>query len=328
MFFELLKGYHVSRVSPDIYRLLEDKFAVRFDNVYQSGDPEAAFDLYNAAKDYPSKTTAAAFQKQFNISVTGLFGGHSESARLFQANRVTGELLVIKVPFHSESQKPDEVKVCEELSSILEAPRKAFVPTSVDLVEVRSLEDVGVFGRRGEFYALVMPRFAGTLAEPLCKYSEETVLGNTLRIVGALECLHDHKYVHMDIKGANIFLDRHGSWYLSDFGSCVKVGEPISSYTQWFYPERLRLGVTPARFLYDWYMLGVALVIQLTGEPWKELLDESAGAVNSTRITAAVGDIVHEPLRRLITTMLSCDAPSLPNNGNSEEGGEAEAYHR
>ncbi len=215
MFVKLLQGSHISRVSSEIFRLLEDKFAVRFDNVYQSGDPDAAYDLYQAAKDYPNKTTAAAFQQQLNISVIGPFG-HSESARLFQANRTTGsgELLVIKVPFQSESKKPDEVKVCEALSSILVTPKEAFVPTTVDLVEVRSLEDASVYGRRGKFYALVMPHFAGMLVEPLRKYSEATVFHNALRIVGAVECLHDHEYVHMDIKGANIFLDCHGSWYV------------------------------------------------------------------------------------------------------------------
>ncbi len=77
--------------------------------------------------------------------------------------------------------------------------------------------------------------------------------------------------------------------------------------------------MTPARFLYDWYMLGVALVCQLKGECWKELIDESTGAVSPTCITDGVGDIEHEQLRRLITAMLSCDAPSLPKNGNREE---------
>jgi serine/threonine protein kinase len=232
MFAKLLQGSHISRVSSEIFRLLEDKFAVRFDNVYQSGDPDAAYDLYQAAKDYPNKTTAAAFQQQFNISVIGPFA-HSESARIFQANRTTGsgELLVIKVPFQSESQKPDEVKVCEALSSILEAPKEAFVPTAVDLVDVRSADDASVYGRRGKFYALVMPHFAGMLVEPLRKYSEATVFDNALRIVGAVECLHAHEYVHMDIKGANIFLDRHGSWYVLLFSVsvvlCLEFRPPI-----------------------------------------------------------------------------------------------------
>jgi serine/threonine protein kinase len=279
---------------------------------------DAALELYAQAKDHPQSTTITAFRTQRSINVGQPLNTHSQ-ARLFRANSATtGVSFVIKSPRHVVDEgEPVEIQTCKALADILEKPSLAFVPTTVDIIEIRSAEEAEAFGRRGSFYALIMPLCEGTLADPLQNFDIEFVHTNLLRIIAAVECLHLRRYVHMDIKGDNIFL-LQGKWLLSDFGSCVEVGQAVTSYTDWFYPDRLRLGQTPARFLFDWYMLAVAILAQLAQDQWKDqLYDQDSGRVSRERVDSAAANIEFAPVRNLITRMLVCDTASLPSSSVS-----------
>lgn len=61
----------------------------------------------------------------------------------------------------------------------------------------------------------------------------------------AIWCISPHP------QGDNIFLDMAGAWWLADFGSAVKQGQPIHSTTLWFAPSRTLIGKS-AEYCYDW----------------------------------------------------------------------------
>lgn len=131
----------------------------------------------------------------------------------------------------------------------------ALVPVRAQRVQIR---EGG--GRRTSLEVLVMPRFVETLQDPQVR-SPECILTQTKRIVGALNYIHEHNRVHMDVKAGNIFVSDSGDWYLGDFGSCVPLDSPIVSYTEMLYWDILP-PPSPARFEYDWAMLGVCVLIQ------------------------------------------------------------------
>jgi serine/threonine protein kinase len=72
--------------------------------------------------------------------------------------------------------------------------------------------------------------------------------------------MHGKGLVHLDVKGANIFIDANTNWLLGDFGSCRPIGEIVLSSTDIFFHRRI-LGLKAQR-AYDIYMLLVTFLIQ------------------------------------------------------------------
>lgn len=149
------------------------------------------------------------------------------------------------------------------------------------------------------FSALLMPRYVITLAEmaPLC---EVALLDGLQDMIAAVEYVHSRNLVHMDIKGDNIFIDGSGKWFLGDFGSCKVELEEITSFTRYFLPEVSQKALKS----YDWYLLGVTIVVQLFKSEWKEKLCSSKTSIISHELVIrAACDVVHEPLRKLLISV-------------------------
>lgn len=86
----------------------------------------------------------------------------------------------------------------------------------------------------------------------------------------ALECAHQHRIVHLDVKPSNIMLDKSGNIRLTDFGiSKIQSdnagdGNNFVGTPQYMSPEQLlNKGVDPSS---DLYALGVVLFQMMSGE--------------------------------------------------------------
>lgn len=179
---------------------------------------------------------------------------------------------------------------------------------------------------------MVMPKFVETLVKPPKWVEPDGIVLGAKRMIQALNYIHKAGFVHMDVKGANIFIDQNGDWYLGDFGACVPINTRIISYTRMFYWKRLNLSPIPAQdaksapippdnaeFRYDWQMLAVALVIQITatfnqaqalapaGSKWRSLLTKKDGIdlVSEEKILAAIEKVEHLPLKTLLLQLMN-----------------------
>jgi serine/threonine protein kinase len=116
-----------------------------------------------------------------------------------------------------------------------------------------------------------MPQFPATLDQ----YPRRPLASLTAPLIdhlcSALSFLHSNELVHLDVKPANIFIDRTGGFLLGDFGSIKPISdfctESFISCTSQFVPSDLPISASTA---VDWYMLAVtvlfmASVIDLRG---------------------------------------------------------------
>lgn len=91
---------------------------------------------------------------------------------------------------------------------------------------------------------------------------QEIILREGLRLRRALEFMHSRNLIHADIRSSNIFVTMESKWYLSDFGSSLKIGEEItSSSAEMLSPEPLMFQVASPR--HDWMLLLVLLAAEL-----------------------------------------------------------------
>ena len=106
------------------------------------------------------------------------------------------------------------------------------------------------------------------------RLSLDTIMGYLEQIVDALEYIHNHNLVHLDIKPANILVGADYEILLSDFGiarfiqnaHAQKIHPMEDDWVgtaMYMAPERFRGQVSPAT---DQYALGIILFEWLTGE--------------------------------------------------------------
>ena len=118
---------------------------------------------------------------------------------------------------------------------------------------------IGVAANRSH-PALLMPRFPSSLAD-LPQLNETLLLRGGLRLKMALDFMHSKELVHADVKSSNCMVKETGDWYLSDFGSSLKIGEKITSCTEMFSPEPIMFQMATPR--HDWMLLLVLLSVEL-----------------------------------------------------------------
>ena len=103
------------------------------------------------------------------------------------------------------------------------------------------------------------------------------------------------------MQGDNIFVDMEGNWWLGDLGSAVDVGAAVQSTTAWFSQDDLQ--GQPAKAEYDWYMLAVALVVEVHKADWKEKLLENRHSP-AAKVIAAVQEVQKNSLLNLLQAIL------------------------
>ena len=107
----------------------------------------------------------------------------------------------------------------------------AIVPMTHSQIEVDQDTSRRVNCRVGRNNVLIMPWYQATLNKyPSTCLSWIDVEGR--RIMSALEYIHSQKFVHSDVKAMNVFVSHDGKWFLGDFGSCTRFGQPVTSGRQ------------------------------------------------------------------------------------------------
>lgn len=234
-------------------------------------DIDMAVELYREAGRIPCTTTRAAVREDSNITVNGPL---SEACPMVLSGATsTGRPLVIKIVDSAEEDTCCDLK----LPDFFDSPESCnnLVPCTVVKLDHSAVEDVRTFKRSPPltFRALVMPRYVCNLAE-LPQLDVDSIVKGGHAMLEALDYIHKFSRVHMDVKAANVFIDGQGGWQLGDFGSCVRIGCPITSYSYMFHPEKLKI----ANVSYDFDFLVVMLVIETlkAGDKWKDALFESS----------------------------------------------------
>ena len=312
VFLSLLKSGGIDRPDNKVITKICASFAKELH--VNTHDVEAAVSFYRRIKDLPSTLTRSIVQGQAGISIAGPLS--DDKPKLLAGMRADGSAVVIKMLFtdmddvrqlsEREAEIDCEVKCCTDLAmtdeSIALVRHEVVVLTVPDEFSMQTR-------RRGTFKALLMPRYLNSLARTQVS-PKAVVAREARRLIDALKHMHAQGYVHMDVKGDNVFVDFMGAWFLGDFGSACRIGEDIRTTTPTFYHRSMGISAFPK---YDWFMLLVLLLVELEDkDEWHQrLIVEGQRCVDYDRVMreadrAAYDEELPQDLRDAI-----CEAKDL-----------------
>jgi serine/threonine protein kinase len=306
VFLSLLKSGGIERPDNKVIAKICASFAKELH--VNTHDVDAAVSFYRRIKDLPSTLTRSIVQGQAGVNIAGPLS--DDKPKLLAGVRQDGSAIVIKMLFtdtddvrplwEREAEIDCEVKCCKDL---------AVMDGSIALVqhEVVVLQVPNEFSmqtrRRGTFQALLMPRYLNSLARSQV-FPKAVVAREARRLIAALKYMHAQGYVHMDVKGDNVFVDNSGAWFLGDFGSACRIGEVIRTTTPTFYHCSMGANAIPK---YDWFMLLVLLLVELEDkdEWYQRLVVEGQRCVDYDRVMreadrAACDEAIPQDLRDAI----------------------------
>ena len=167
--------------------------------------------------------------------------------------------------------------------SLIGRYRRAFMREARNLAGLHHDNIVNVFEvieTNNTVYIVMEYINGGTLDEHIAqsgKLSEQESVDSILKLCSAVNCMHEHRMLHLDIKPKNVMLDEDGQLYLIDFGLSKQYnsdGEPESSTsiglgTPGYAPieqAEHQDGEKKFRATIDVYALGATLYKMLTGK--------------------------------------------------------------
>ncbi len=288
-------------------------------------------DMYRRASDYPATTTRFNISESTGLSLNGP-ALMMNNPHIISAVTQIGEFRIVKVifpggreiPYAAQQSEVDNEVECAKLFTSLIAERKdlALVPCTVETMDKEAFANqlpgesksetmqkqvsannksetvepqvsANNDGNRFVIHALIMEQYEGTVGKSPQNFYPH-ILSQTLRLREAVERIHAEGYVHMDIKPANIFIKR-GLWYLGDYGSCRSSArkEVIISSTPGMYPFKLDKGSIRAEPRYDFYMLGLTLLLALNIQKYHSLdLITNSASEHKQLIEGSIADLL------------------------------------
>ncbi|KAG5184920.1 hypothetical protein JKP88DRAFT_162951 [Tribonema minus] len=272
--------------------------ARRFNRQYTSAcRVHLAVDLYRAAQLLPSTFTSSVMAQQHQLQLHGRCAEEFPHCILTATDK-KGRPRIVRLLGCAVSRPTahaSEADVCERLE-LAKAHEEGTPVAHIKLIDVDlNPEDSCCSTKHGAgvYRALLMPRcVCAVSAQPQLR--QMVMARGGARFVQAVEYMHSKRHVHIYIKGADVFVDADGNWFLGDFGSTVVIGDPVHSYTQCFYRNDILR--QPAQPAFDWYMLAVMLAVELHKEKWREqLLD--GDCVTDSKLCAAASAATLEGLK-------------------------------
>lgn len=259
--------------------------------------PELAHDLYRKIKDLPETFTRLQISLEHHINLNG--EANLGNPNLLSAVDMSGNQLVVKVlKINDDARLGLEERrtlIAQEMSAcdILGLQNTLLPFANIEVIKVQHDNII--------FSALKMPKYVNTVASS-AKFFYSTLNREGLRLVEAIAYMHSKNLVHMDIKGANIFIGAGsgGPWHLGDFGSSRKIGDLVLSTTFFFYKEDV-LG-KPALPEYDWYMFLVVILIESLADKhcWTALQQESTKHICDVKLRRLFHDMLSGELGQLL----------------------------
>ena len=198
----------------------------------------AAISLYERSANVPRTETRVHVRAKSGVVIDGpmVFTG-IQSASFFQAFRRekdSGDFIpsVLKVP-RNPGQAELECMVWNEVGAAAMANDLSLVP--VEYVSLGGYHSVLTSKDKSDMThvraGVLMPQYACTLANMPVPVDETYGLHVFDRIFAALEFLHEHAWMHGDVKPSNIFIDAVGRSWLGDYGSSQPFDKVVSQYT-------------------------------------------------------------------------------------------------
>ena len=198
-------------------------------------------------------------------------------------DRVTGRLVVLKMPFASLIGDP---ATYNRYQRELEIGKRLQHPNIQELVAEGRLDGITPY--------LVLDYVDGTLLREYLRQhaplSVEEAINITVQLTDALQYCHEHGVVHRDLKPENILIQPDGTVKLVDFGIALLQGARRLTFRRltsgfgtpdYMAPEQVQGDRGDART--DVYAIGVMLYEMLTGDvPYH---GDSPLAVMSQRVT-------------------------------------------
>ncbi|CAD8094116.1 unnamed protein product [Paramecium primaurelia] len=153
----------------------------------------------------------------------------------------------------------------------------------------------------------------GSLQTPKTPFQEKDVFNICISILGALDCLHQNKIIHRDLKLENIFLHEDGTYKLGDFGWATYIDkvEPILCGTTEYMPPEVVLKQYHD-YKVDCYSLGALIYILLhTHFPFQaDSQPDLIAKITSQEVI--VNSNINEDLQILIQALLTKDPNDRP----------------
>ena len=108
-----------------------------------------------------------------------------------------------------------------------------------------------------------------SMTQPFTLAETKTLM---LQILRAVDHMHEHWYIHRDLKTSNILYGNGGNLVVCDFGMARKYGSPLMPYTfevitLWYRPLELLLGTRVYSTAVDMWSVGCIFAEILTRKP-------------------------------------------------------------
>ncbi|CAJ0944682.1 unnamed protein product [Ranitomeya imitator] len=249
---------------------------------------------YKLAEEFPQgEVLTDSAKKQWKL---GLPIGQGGFGRLYLANENSSKTVGPDAPYVIKVEPSDNGPLFSELKFYMRAAKPDMIQKWTSSHKLKYLGvpkywGSGLHGKNGKRF-MVMDRFGKDLQkifeESSRRFSHQTVLQLGLRLIDVLEYIHEHEYVHGDIKASNLLLHhKHPDQvFLVDYGLAYRYS-PEGVHKEYIEDPRrchngtieftsidAHKGVNPSR-RGDLEILGYCMIQWLCGKlPWEDKLTD------------------------------------------------------
>ncbi|HUW58350.1 MAG TPA: serine/threonine-protein kinase [Planctomycetota bacterium] len=202
--------------------------------------------------------------------------GRGAGSEVYKARHMrSGEIAAVKIVRHDA---PDSARLFKQITNEFKVARKWTHPNLVRLHELVA-ERLLLWKLQ---LALAMEYVPGDSLSADGNYTPRQIVDYYAQLADAMNYMHRHGYIHLDMKPQNVIVTPEGQAKIMDFGLCTRKGRynpRVQGTPDFMAPEQPRKGWVDERT--DIYNLGATLFHVITGKAVHMTLT-SRTAVNGT----------------------------------------------